>query len=316
MNFKNNLHSSPFYSIPAAAPRYFTRAVVVALASLLCYGSISSTSAQEAITGQWIIEPDRGKERRADSVHLTIQRSQNGRGNFNSTDNVKLENFRGLTQTQMAGSGSAVQFQIVRDAGVLNCEGWFKDGRGSGHFTFAPDGGFASEMQGLGYGNMSEEKLFTLAVLDVGRAFIRELAALGYDRLPVDNLVAMKIHGATPQFISELRAVGYDHPAVDQLIAMRIHGAIPEFIRDLQAEGYNRPPIDQLVAMRIHGVSTDFIKELKQLGYDQVPVEQLVAMRIHGVSAAFIQKMKDRGLKDLSVEELVRLRIHGFDKEL
>ncbi|HYP26770.1 MAG TPA: hypothetical protein VE262_08635 [Blastocatellia bacterium] len=316
MNFKNYLHSSPLYPVSAAAPRYFMRAVVVALVSALCYGSLSSTSAQEAITGQWIIEPDRGKERRPDSVHLTIQRSRNGRGNFNSSDSVRLEHFRGLTQAQMAGSGAAAQFQIVRDAGVLNCEGWFKDGRGSGHFTFAPDRGFASEMQGLGYGTLSDEKLFTLAVLDVSRVFIRELAALGYERLPVDKLVAMKIHGATPQFISELRAAGYDHPPVDQLVAMRIHGATPEFIRELQAEGYNQPPIDQLISMRIHGVSPNFIRELKQLGYDRVPVNQLVAMRIHGVSPEFIQKMKDRGFKDLSVDELVRLRIHGFDKEL
>lgn len=316
MNFKNNLQSSPRHFGSAAAPRYFMRAAVVALVTMLCYGSISSTSAQDAITGQWVIEFDRGKERGTDSVHLTIQRSRNGRGSFNSTNSAKVEEFRGLTQAQIAGSGATVQFQIVRDAGVFNCEGWFKDGRGSGHFTFAPDRSFAAEMQGLGYGNLSDEKLFTLAVLDVSRLFIRELAALGYDRLSVDQLAAMRIHGATPQFITELRGLGYERPSVDHLVAMRIHGASPEFIRSLQAEGYDRVAIDQLIAMRIHGVSPGFIKELKELGYDRVPVSQLVAMRIHGVNVAFIQKMKDRGVQNLSVDELLRLRIHGFDKQL
>ena len=37
----------------------------------------------------------------------------------------------------MSASGNVVQFQLKRDAGTFNFEGWFKAGNGSGHFTFS-----------------------------------------------------------------------------------------------------------------------------------------------------------------------------------
>jgi hypothetical protein len=48
----------------------------------------------------------------------------------------------------MSRSGTNVQFQLKRDAGTFNFEGWFKDGNGSGHFTFTPSSAFASELAG------------------------------------------------------------------------------------------------------------------------------------------------------------------------
>ena len=44
-------------------------------------------------------------------------------------------------------AGSHVQFQLIRDAGTFNCEGWFKDGKGSGHFVFSASPAFAAELQ-------------------------------------------------------------------------------------------------------------------------------------------------------------------------
>lgn len=38
------------------------------------------------------------------------------------------------------------------------------------------------------------EKLFVMAVHDVGTSFINELKSLGYDKIPVDKLIAMRIH--------------------------------------------------------------------------------------------------------------------------
>src|SRR5262249_20221232 len=136
--------------------------------------------APDGITGEWVIEAKPG----SDSVYLTIQRHGDGE-HFRSTSSfdLKQDSLKGLSSAAMQGSGSPVQFQIVRDAGIFNCEGWFKGGRGSGHFTFAASPSFAGQMDGLGYGRLSDEKLFSLAVLDVGLTFIRDLAALGYDHL-------------------------------------------------------------------------------------------------------------------------------------
>lgn len=300
---------------------------------------------QEDFTGLWTID---SRNRRGDNddnkVYLSIQRRTSRGGNSQSSSGVPFETFRGLTREQMMSStGNVVRFQIVRDAGTLNCEGWFKDGRGAGQFTFVVNQSYVGEMSRLGYSNLSEEKLFALAVHDVSTNFIQELKGLGYDRLslddllafrihgvspkfiqdfrargydrlPSDDLVAMRIHGVTTEFVEELKAAGYPRQPIDQLVAMRIHGVTPEFTKELEALGYERVPIDDLVGMRIHGVTPEFIKDLRAAGYDRVSVEDLVAMRIHGVTIAFIERMKARGFKDLSVEDLVSMRIHGIGK--
>ncbi|HVG21122.1 MAG TPA: hypothetical protein VNI02_18895, partial [Blastocatellia bacterium] len=112
---------------PSKAFKYGVRMSLVAIALLLCYDSMSSLAAQEPITGEWIINTKPG----TDYIHLTIQRG-GGRHVNTSTVDVRQENIKGLSQALAAGPGSPVRFQIVRDAGTFNCEGWFKDGRGSG----------------------------------------------------------------------------------------------------------------------------------------------------------------------------------------
>ncbi|HXG67468.1 MAG TPA: hypothetical protein VNO70_20355 [Blastocatellia bacterium] len=294
---------------PASIWMRALQAALFVFALLLSYSPLPSSSAQGAITGQWIIETRPG----TDYIHLTVQRSSGRHTNFMSSVDVRRETLKGLLQAQ-AASGGPVQFQIVRDAGTLNCEGWFKDGKGSGHFTFAPNQGFAGEMRGLGYNNLSEEDLFTMTVVNLTVDFIRELGALGYERLALDDLMAMRIHGAGPEFIRELKSRGFDRLPVDDLVAMRIHGVTPDFMNEVESLGYKNVEIDDLVAMRIHGVSPEFIKSVEAQGYKRPPLDDLVAMRIHGVTPAFIQKMRERGFKDITIDQLIELKIHGFDR--
>lgn len=294
--------------------------------------------AAEDFQGQWIIETTSSPDR----VSLTMNLRRDSGGSSQSTSDFPLSKLRGLTTEQMNSNGANVTFQLIRDAGAFNCEGWFKAGKGSGHFTFIPSAAFVSEMGKLGYDNLSNDVLFTLAIHDVSLSYIQELKALGYDKLELEDLMAMKIHGVSTKFIVDLKARGYENLSPetlvamrihrvtiefiddfaangykgmqpDEMIAMRIHGVTPEFVKDLAALGYTRVPAEELVAMRIHGVSTSFITDLKTAGYDHPSVEQLVAMRIHGVTVAFIQQMKARGYRDLSIENLLALKIRGFD---
>src|SRR5215467_2230892 len=157
------------------------------------------TSMQDTITGQWLLELTPG----AGSARVTINRNYEGHGHSSNSFDLPMASIRGLNQSQAASSGSAVKFEIAVDAGTFSCEGWFKDGQGSGHFTFAPSTAFAAEMRSLGYDNLSTEEMFSSAM-----------------------------HGVTSAFISDLKSLGYDHVALDQLISKKIHGVTAEFIRD------------------------------------------------------------------------------------
>jgi hypothetical protein len=279
--------------------------VLVALAPL----SSPESAAPGPIQGRWLIEFDSSDGK----AQLTMKRTGHG-GDWTNSHSIALSEFRGLTRSSSATETPA-RFTLERDAGVISFDGNCDASGGSGRFRFAAAPGFVAAMSRDGVGDLSDEQVFSAAVMDVSRTFVAELKALGYDRLRFDSLIAMRIHGATPEYIRDLKALGYEGISTEQLVAMRIHGATAEFIRELNALGYERLSSDGLVAMRIHGATPEYIRELKSLGYQRISSDDLVSMRIHGVSPEFIRGLAEIGYRNVPVDELVAMRIHGVTVE-
>lgn len=302
--------------------------------------SSPQTRADDAYTGQWIIEP----AREANLLHLTLTYSSEKRGRGHSMTSFSLspEQLRGLTPAQMMSAGTNVQFQLVRDAGTFNCEGWFKDGRGSGHFVFASNPAFVAELRKRNYEAPTEAQLFSLAMSDTGIALLDELQAQGYERPTLDQLVRMGDHGVRLEYVRALKAQGYSVQSVDLLTRMVDHGVSLSFIKELEALGYKRLPVETLIRTVDHGVTPDYIQELAALGHRELTLEQLtrlvdhgvnvrfikeieaagyghpsldqlVRMQDHGVNARFIEKLKARGFNNLTIDELIRMADHGFN---
>jgi len=236
-------------------------------------------AAEEAVTGRWMIDgsplPDR--------VQLTLHWSRGSGGSTNSFP-IPITQLRGLDRRQMdSPEGATLRFEIARDAGTLACEGYFKHGNGAGVFTFSPDATFVSDMRGLGYSGLSQEQIFSMAVHDVSRAYVRGLRSLELSNVPADELIAMRIHNVTLEYIRELQSLGYAKLEPDQLVTMRIHGVETDFIRALNQLGYRAVSPDELVTMRIHGVTPDYIRNLRHHGMNSLSIDQLVSLRIHGI---------------------------------
>src|SRR5262249_30340751 len=272
-------------------------AAMIGLMTFMTAPRFASSNSQNSITGQWVVSPSK-----ADGVvQLTLQ-SNGPDWNINSSTSVPLSQLRGVTGAEMRKDGGMARFEIVRDAGTLQCEGWFKNGRGAGNFVFKPNRNYLSEMRSLGYDNLSDERMFSFALHDVRLDFVRGLIEAGYVRADVDQIVSMRIYGGSLGFINDLPSLGYERTPTDEPVSMRIHGVSADFIRELKALGYERVAVDQLVSMRIHGVETDFVRELKELGYDHVPADELVSMRIHGVTTGFIKELKTLGYESPPVD--------------
>jgi hypothetical protein len=212
--------------------------------------------AEGPVTGTWSAEPASKGATRGPLVQLSLHR---GRGSHESSHShpVALAELKGLTADQMNADGAAVTFVLERDAGRLAFEGTFRRGEGAGHFTFTPRSEFVAAMRGLGYADLDDEKLYSMAVLEVGRDFVRELDQLGYSRLDLDQLLSLRIHGADPAFIRDMKALGYAHLAVDDLVSLRIHGVTGEYIRRIQNRSGKDVSVDRLVSMRIHGEGSE-----------------------------------------------------------
>jgi len=240
----------------------------VAIAGILL---IAFAQESAPITGQWIIDgmgvPDQ--------LQLTLHRSIGKSGSSTNSSAFPMKGFLGLSRAQMdSPQGVMVRFQMIRDAGTLACEGYFKQGNGAGTFTFSQDPGFISEMRKLGYTGLNPEMLFSMAAHNVSLEYVRGLRAANAAPSSADELISMRIHGVSIEYIQELGTLGYRNLRSDELVTMRIHGVTTDFIRELNQLGYGSVPADELVTMRIHGASTDFIKELKSLGYSHPTIDQ------------------------------------------
>jgi hypothetical protein len=294
----------------------------------------------EAYAGQWLIAPTR--EPGLLSLTLMYSSHKEGRGQNINSSSISTAQLRGLTPEQMRSGGTNVQFQLVRDAGTFNCEGYFKDGRGSGHFAFAANPAFVAELKRRNYEAPTEAQLFRLAMSGTGIALLDELQGQGYDRptldqfvrmgdhgvsveyaralkaegysvQSVDLLTRMVDHGVSVEFIREMESLGYKQMPVATLIRTVDHGVTPDYVRDLAALGHRDLPLEQLTRLVDHGVNVRFIKEIEAAGYGHPPLDQLVRMQDHGVNARFIEKMKSRGFANLTIDELVRLADRGFN---
>jgi uncharacterized protein (UPF0335 family) len=306
-----------------------------------CYpvADTSYSYPQDSGTGQWLIEFRTGEEK----IHIEMRYERHdAKGNHSSSHGFTIDPGRltGLSRDQAMSGGAHVQFQLQRDAGTFNFDGWFKDGNGSGHFTFAPNRSFAAELKAQGFEQPSDEQLRSLAMSDTGFALINELKAQGYDRPNLDQLVNMGNHGVNTEYVQGLKSYGYQVKTVDNLIGMRDHGVslkfigdmvalgyrtlepeglirirdhgvTPEFINEMTAAGYPQMTIDEWVTLRDHGVNINYIKELDALGYSRLPVDQLRTMRDHGVNPQFIKDFKGIGYDKIAVDQLIRLRDHG-----
>ncbi len=305
-----------------------------------CYPVSDVTySNQETTASQWLIEYRTGEEK----VHLTMRymrKRNDGYGYSNTGFTISPDQLIGLTREQAMSAGAVVKFQLKRDAGTFNFEGWFKEGNGAGHFTFSPNASFAAELNRQGYGTPTAEQQLSMAMQDVGFGLINELKAQGYDQptleqlvkmgnhgvkleyvqglkqlgynlKSVDYLIKMRDHGVTLNFIRELAGLGYTGLAPEELIRTRDHGVTPSFINEFMAAGYSKLTLDEWIKLRDHGVSTKFVKELEALGYSRLPIDELRRMRDHGVSAKFIEELKQLGFDKVPVEQLIRLRDHG-----
>src|SRR5437867_11469847 len=232
----------------------------------------SSAGAQSQFAGEWIIEFNSFKSVPG-RVHLSLRYDSEKGGHHDTSHMIAREQLQGLSEAQAMSSGSPVQFQIRRDAGTFNCEGWFREGKGSGHFVFAGSQSYVSELRRRGYEAPTAEQLCRLGLGDVSLALIEELRNQGYERSDIDQLVREGTHGSTINYIREIGELGYRVGQVDKLVRMRDHGVTPDFIRDLQTLGYRELSADQLVRTRDHGVTPGFVRGIAEAGFRGVPIE-------------------------------------------
>lgn len=270
--------------------------------------------AQDAVTGTW--KADTRVEKDDDGqIHISFNRSS-GRGHDNNFgSNFKYADLQGLSREQT--QNGKVSFRLVREAGTVECEGSFSEGKGSGTFRFLPDAGYIAAMRSRGFDfektsakheESAFDKQFAAALINVTTALADDLRSVGFGPLDVDDLFKAAIFKVDSKFMAEMKATGFPDLKMEDLVKARIFKIDADYVRQVNEMGFAGKNFESLVKFRIFKVTPEFLSELKSYGFNDLSSEEVVKFRIFNIDAAFIQKAKAAD-PNVSVEDMVRMKI-------
>lgn len=264
----------------------------------------------EAIKGQWVAEYDRTKP---GEIYFMFQR-RTGSDNFSmNSDNMPLSELQGLTADAISSIKTNVNFNIVREAGTFQCEGFFSNGKGTGLWTFVPNEKFISTMQARGY-NLTDENVYRSATHNLTISYIDELKTAGYDKLTFDEIIRSHNHDINAEYIKEVKAMGFERQPLETIIRMRNHDIDAAFVNEMKSAGFENLSIDELIRLQNHDITAAFINDLKAEGYENVSADIAIRLKNHDIDRNFIQRAKAQGYANVSLEELIRLSNRGTIK--
>src|SRR5262245_41230760 len=88
-----------------------------------------TAGAQNRFEGQWYVDFDAARGA-LDLVQVRFRYESERGGSSDNSRSIRRDALIGLSEAQARQSGGgAVQFQIRRDAGSFQCEGWFRAGK-------------------------------------------------------------------------------------------------------------------------------------------------------------------------------------------
>jgi hypothetical protein len=292
--------------------RFFIGMALITSFALLIWIAGANAIAQSTMTGEWtatVSTKDNSK------LQLNLERRSDKSGRNQMGHPFDFSELQGLTREQ-ALAGGPVTFSLVREAGRVDMEGTFQNGKGSGTFRFTGNAGFVSAMKSRGFdfdevtdnGDRDpENRLFAATVLNVTTALADDLNSAGFGKLRVDDLFKAAIFKIDSNFMREMKASGFNL-GMEDLVKARIFKINAEFVRQVSQMGFEKEPFESLVKMQIFKVTPEFITEMRNEGLTNLQVEELVKLRIFKIDTEFIRQAKADGVP-LEVERLVHRKI-------
>jgi hypothetical protein len=290
--------------------RFFIGMALITSLVLLAWIAGTNAGAQNTLTGDWTATVTN------DKINLNLNRRSDKGGRQQMGQTYEFSDLQGLTREQ-AMNGGPVNFSLVREAGRIDLEGSFQNGKGSGTFRFTGNAAFVSAMKSRGYDfeqatndddRHSENRLFAATALNVTTALADDLASAGFGKLGVEDLFKAAIFKVDSNFMREMKASGFDSLGMEELVKARIFKIDANFVKQVAQMGFDKEPFESLVKMQIFKVTPEFITEMRNEGLNNLAVEDLVKLRIFKIDPEFIRQAKADGVP-IEVERLVQRRI-------
>ena len=270
--------------------------------------------AQGTTTGEWKASLNKDNSK----VNLNLERRSERGGRNQMGQTYEFTELQGLSRDS-ALNGGPVRFSLVREAGRIDLEGSFQNGKGTGTFNFTGNPQFVAAMKSRGFDfetrsnndsrhDDGEDRLFAATTLNVTTALADDLNSLGFGKLDVNDLFKAAIFKIDSTFAREMKASGFEDLGMEELVKARIFKIDAGFVRQVAQMGFEKEPFESLVKMQIFKVTPEFIAEVRNEGLTNVQVEDLIKLRIFKIDAQYIREAKADGVP-LEVEQLVQRKI-------
>src|ERR1041385_1642676 len=292
--------------------RFFIGMALITSFALLIWIAGRSVTAQTTTSGEWTAS----LSTKENKLQLNLERRNKGHRN-QMGQTYEFSEFQGLTREQVQNGGPG-SFSLVREAGKIEMEGSFQNGKGSGTFRFTGNPSFVSAMKTGGFDfeqsvdsgddRDTEDRLFAAAALNVTTALADDLNSAGFGNLKTEDLFKAAIFKINSQFMREMKASGFQDLGMEELVKARIFKIDADFVRQVSQMGFDKEPFESLVKMQIFKVTPEFVTEMRNEGLTNLQIEDLVKLRIFKIDTDFIRAAKADGVP-LEVERLVQRKI-------
>jgi hypothetical protein len=287
---------------------------LINLAIIMLFVGSGLVLAQNTITGEWTAE---ARKDRAEKIQLNFERRTEKGGKNQHGSSYEYADLQGLTRAD--AENGRVTFRLVREAGTIECEGTFVNGRGAGTFRFIPNTSFADAMRSRGFDfaaqsgknghhDSMEERLFAATTLGVTVALADDLKSANFPNLDVGDLFKAAIFKIDGKFMAEMKATGFPNLGMEDLVKARIFKIDAEFVRKTREMGFGTNDFENLVKFSIFKVTPEFLNELKAEGLTDLSSEDVVKLRIFKIDAAYVREAR-ASEPTITVEQLVQKRI-------
>ena len=293
--------------------RFFIGMALITSFALLIWIAGAKVTAQSTTSGEWTAHLSSQDTK----LQLNLERRSGKSGRNQMGQTYEFSEFQGLTREQ-ALNGGPVSFSLVREAGRIDMEGTFQNGKGSGTFRFTGNAGFISAMKSRGFDfeqssnsdddRDAQDRLFSATALNITTALADDLNSAGFGNLKTEDLFKAAIFKINSQFMREMKASGFQNLSFEDLVKARIFKIDAEFVRQVSQMGFDKEPFESLVKMQIFKVTPEFVTEMRNEGLTNLQIEDLVKLRIFKIDTDFIRAAKADGVP-LEVERLVQRKI-------
>ncbi len=247
------------------------KSLLTALRSVILFGLLyvnpSICNAQDSINlkGSWkaVIKKD--------SIRF---RFSNNSGNVESDFLFRSSEFAGLPKSTSA-------FTVNRAAGIMNFEGSFENGGGSGTFEFKPDDEFTNFLETRGLTKISETESMVFFLSDFTKKHIRILEEEGY-QVTKENLFSMASFNIDADYIKFWKDHGYKSLVFSELIKLKALSISPAYITSFKQLAFKCLSVNALAMIKAAGLTSENIMSMRKKGHNFQNPEDYINLKLMG----------------------------------